>query len=303
MSLNTEGERFGWGGRFADAAIASNANLQSIFTAISVSGNDVFLAGERAVQYQIGTGGAATIREMEQRNLLGNARNSVEAQAIIDAHYRGDGTTRTNLFERDIVTINRRAIEANALYNEAVETAAPLGTAFPETGLGGQLARIAATINIRNALSANRQVFFASIGGFDSHSGQANSLPARQREIDGAIAAFQAAMNEMGIQNDVTLFTASDFGRTLVVNGDGTDHGWGSHQFVVGGAVNGQRIFGDMPPPVADHSQDSGNGRLIPTTSIEQMAAPLGRWFGLNDTELATAFPRLNAFAAPPLIL
>ena len=107
----------------------------------------------------------------------------------------------------------------------------------------------------------------------------------------------------MGVANDVTLFSSSDFGRTLTANGDGTDHGWGSHHFVVGGAVNGGEIFGDVPPAGFEHDWDSGRGRLIPSTSVEQFAAPLGGWFGLNDSELATIFPRRPLFAAgPPLV-
>jgi len=105
----------------------------------------------------------------------------------------------------------------------------------------------------------------------------------------------------MGLTNDVTLFTASDFGRTLAVNGDGTDHGWGSHHFVIGDAVAGGRIYGDIPPYDFGHDYDSGNGRLIPSVSVEQFAAPLGSWFGLNDAELASALPNLGRFTAPPL--
>ena len=100
----------------------------------------------------------------------------------------------------------------------------------------------------------------------------------------------------MGLANDVTLFTPSDFGRTLAINGDGTDHGWGAHHFVVGGAVKGKQIFGDIPEAEFDHDQDAGSGRLIPTQSVEQFAAPLGRWFGLDENDLANALPRLGSF-------
>ncbi len=108
-------------------------------------------------------------------------------------------------------------------------------------------------------------------------------------------------MQEMGLSDQVTLFTASDFGRTLAINGDGTDHGWGAHHFVVGGAVDGAAIHGEVPPADFDHALDSGGGRLIPSVSVEQYAAPLGRWFGLSDAELAMALPNLASFAAQPL--
>lgn len=134
------------------------------------------------------------------------------------------------------------------------------------------------------------------MGGFDTHSAQALKLPGLQQELGDAISAFYNASEELGIAEQVTTFTAADFGRTLTANGDGTDHGWGGHHFVVGGAVNGGDIYGDIPSPQLGHSQDAGNGRLIPTSSVEQFAAPLGRWFGLNDTELNMALPGLVNF-------
>ena len=146
-----------------------------------------------------------------------------------------------------------------------------------------------------------RQIFFVGLGGFDTHSAQATDLPALQQDIGDSIAALYAATEELGIAGDVTTFTAADFGRTLTINGDGTDHGWGSHHFVVGGAVRGGDIYGDIPVSELGHDQDAGNGRLIPTASVEQYAAPLGRWFGLGQAELESALPGLAAFPGTPL--
>ncbi len=300
MALTTEGARFGWGGRFADAALNASANLNPVFTAITVSGNEVFLTGERTVQYKIGSGGTQTIREIDNNRLLGSGRNSDVAQAMLLDHLRGEGLADNNLFETDISTITRRAIDSNSLFEEAIDTATPFATVFPDSRLGGQLASVARTISVRNSLGAARQVFFVSIGGFDTHARQPSSLPNLHTQISDAVVAFYNATVELGVENDVTLFTASDFGRTLVNNDDGSDHGWGAHHFIVGGAVNGGRIFGDVPPWDVDHQYDAGRGRLIPTTSIEQFAAPLGRWFGLNDTELNTALPLLPTFSTPP---
>jgi uncharacterized protein (DUF1501 family) len=139
-------------------------------------------------------------------------------------------------------------------------------------------------------------VFFVGLGGFDTHSGQFNNLPGLQTQADEAIAAFQMRVEEMGMQDSVTLFTASDFGRSLS-SGGGTDHGWGNHHFVVGGAVNGGQMFGTIPPPEFNHAQDAGRGRLIPTISVEQYAAGLGRWFGLTDDQIADALPGLGSDA------
>ena len=111
--------------------------------------------------------------------------------------------------------------------------------------------------------------------------------------------AFYDTTVELGVENEVTAFTASDFGRTLAVNGDGSDHGWGAHHFVVGGAVNGKRILGQMPPPAFDHAQDSGGGRLIPVVAVEQLAASLAAWFGLTASEIQDALPNIGNFAGP----
>ncbi len=300
VAFQGEGARLGWGGRFADAVLTSGANQGSPFTALSASGQDVFLAGELAQQYQIGSGGVPEIRELDNERFLGSGRNSDIALDLLNQHFRSAGADRANLFERDVVDRYRRSIDGNRLFNQSRDNVMPLTTTFPDDRLGGQLRAVADTIATRSFLNINRQIFLVSLGGFDSHSNQAGSLPERQADFAAAIAAFYNATLELGVENQVTLFTASDFGRTLRVNGDGTDHGWGGHHFVVGGAVDGGKIFGEMPPTDLDHDQDSGNGRLIPTTSVEQYAASLGRWFGLNDGELAAALPGLGNFTAPP---
>jgi uncharacterized protein (DUF1501 family) len=143
---------------------------------------------------------------------------------------------------------------------------------------------------------ASRQIFFVGTGGFDTHSSQAADLPGLLTQIDDALAAFNAAMTELGVSQSVTTFTASDFGRTLAVNGDGTDHGWGGHHIVMGGAVRGRHIFGDVTPAELGHDLDAGGGRLIPSLSVEQLAGPLGRWWGLTESEVAAALPNLGNF-------
>ena len=152
-------------------------------------------------------------------------------------------------------------------------------------------------MSLRGALSVNRQVFYAAQGGYDTHDSQAQALPGRHQELNDAVSAFRAAMVELGTWNDVLVFTMSDFGRSMVGNGDGSDHGWGGHHFVMGGSVRGGQIYGDVPDVDTGHPQYTRKrGRLIPTTSVEQHAATLGRWFGLDDGELATIFPNLNRF-------
>ena len=299
-ALAPEGQRFGWGGRFADAMLSAGANANPAFTAISVRTGDVFLSGESTLPYRIDSRGSQTIRELENRGLLGSGRNSDVAMATLEEHFRAQGVSSNSILARDVAAVGERAVTSNAVFNEAFENAPEFTTPFPDTGLASNLRAVATTINARASLGVNRQIFIVSVGGFDTHSAQWRNMPRLQTQLSGAISAFFAAMQEMGVENDVTLFTASDFGRTMIANGDGSDHGWGGHHFVVGGAVNGGRIFGDVPPAEIDHSQDSGRGRLIPTTSVEQYAAPLGRWFGLNDAEVAAALPNLQSFDAPP---
>ncbi len=140
--------------------------------------------------------------------------------------------------------------------------------------------------------------FTSAIGGFDTHDNQHTNMPRLETQISTSINAFQNAMAEMGLSDQVTLFTASDFGRTAVENGDGTDHGWGAHHLVVGGAVKGQKIYGEIPLyDRSDLAYTGDRGRLIPSTSVDQYAATLGGWFGLDQNELNDALPNLNNFS------
>jgi len=293
MSFAPEGSQLGWGGRFGDVAAAGGSNTDNIFAQISASGNSVFLTGDTVSPYQIGTEGVPNIQFLTQTSgAIGN---------LLRDHFDSAGAQRSNLFERDYVNISRVSLQANDTLGAALQSGSGVSTPFPASSLGAQLRAVAQTMAVRETLGVSRQVFFVSTGGFDTHSTQAQDLPALQQDISDSIAAFYAATGELGIENDVTTFTAADFGRTLTVNGDGTDHGWGGHHFVVGGSVAGGDIYGDIPEATLGHSQDSGNGRLIPTTSVEQFAAPMGRWFGLNNAELLGALPGLASFPGAPV--
>lgn len=286
MSFAPEGAPYGWGGRFGDAL--RGANAESVFAQLSLFGNVIFLTGDSVAPLQISPNGVPAIRLIDSTPpALSN---------ILRDHFASVGDRRSNLFERDFIDISRVSLDANDELDAALQSASPLSSSFPSSSLGQQLRAVAQTISIRQQLGARRQVFFVGMGGFDTHSAQANDLPGLQQVLADAISSFYTATEELGVADEVTTFTAADFGRTLTVNGDGTDHGWGGHHFVVGGAVRGGDIYGDIPVAQLGHNQDSGNGRLIPTTSVEQFAAPLGRWFGLNDTELNIALPGLANF-------
>jgi uncharacterized protein (DUF1501 family) len=169
-----------------------------------------------------------------------------------------------------------------------------LATPFPSgNALAAQLQMVARMIGVADGLQAKRQVFFVSLGGFDNHAALNTAHPALLSTVAGALAAFQSALTELQVSRQVTTFTASDFGRTLTANTDGSDHGWGSMHLVMGGAVNGGRHFG-TPPVVANNGPDDvGQGRLLPSTSVDQLAATLGAWMGLSDTQLLDVLPNL----------
>lgn len=303
MSSSPEGVIKGWGGKMADTFLDAIPNQEEIFTAISTAGNSVFLSGDRAKSYVLNTAGPQQVSGLNNNNnfLFKSIKDNTAAAELLEAHFRDIGTTRSNLFEKDIADITDNAFFANETYRQAVGVTPEVQTVFPATKVGLQLRAVAQAISLRGNLNMGRQVFYVGMGGFDTHNDQATSLTGLQSSYAEAVAAFYAATVEMGIANDVTLFTAADFGRALIENGNGTDHGWGGHHFVVGGAVNGNTIYGDIPPHDLGHEYDAGNGRLIPQFSVEQYAATLGKWLGLSDSELLAALPALANFSQKDL--
>ena len=293
-----EGAQFGWGGLFADAALTAGANQSGPqFTSITTEEFGPFLNGRVASPYQMSVESPAQLNILEE---LLEPGLSAERRDFLEAVRRtfGAGSYRQNhILGRDMAAALKGGLATNDTFNEARKNVTAFTTAFPGSPLGAQLKAIAETISIRDSLFASRQIFFVGMGGFDTHSGQATALPALLGQIDGALSAFHQAMSELGLSNDVTLFTASDFGRSLVVNGDGTDHGWGGHQIVLGGGVNGGEIYGSIPPAAVGHEADSGNGRIIPSVAVEEYAAQLGRWFGLSSEEVNSALPNLSNFS------
>ena len=297
QALGPEGVKIGWGGHLGDLVASSNAN--TVFTSISVSGNAVFSAGETVFQYQVGSGGATQIG-----GLSGTLFGSTTAAATLKGIVTG---TNAHLFANEYGAIVKRSVDAQAAFQAAytVSTAAaPTQYVQPSTnnlannGLATQLQTVARIIGARTGLGAKRQVFFVSMGGFDTHDGQNSNQADLLARISHALGYFDTALAGLAggdMRNNVTLFTASDFGRTLTSNGDGTDHGWGSHHFVMGGAVNGAEIYGRFPQFGLALS-DSANNAYLPVTSVDTIGSTLGKWFGATDTQLDTVFPNLKNF-------
>ncbi len=294
QSSSPEGSTVGWGGRIGDLALSANGN--SLFTCMSVTGNAVFLSGQRALQYQVSSGGAVAINAVKN-NVMGSSAVKNAISALVQQ-------PRAHLLENEYNRVTARSIGAEAQIGAALSAAAP-GAAFPAGNpLADQLRMVARLIAARSALGSKRQVFFVSLGGFDLHDNLMAQHPALLARVSTALNAFYAATVDMGVANQVTTFTASDFGRTLASNGDGSDHGWGNHHFVVGGAVKGKAFYGSAPPVSVGNTgaaQDQwhvGQGRLLPSTSVDQYAATLARWFGVADGELAGILPNLRRFGA-----
>ena len=287
QSSSPEGASAGWGGRIGD--LFQSGNSQSTFTCINVSGNAVFLSGNTAVQYQVSTSGSVPLTGL-QSSLFGSAACSSALQALVTQ-------SRSHMLENEYSRISKRAIDANGILTAALSTAPALKTTFPlKNNLGDQLKLVARMISSASTLGAKRQVFFVSMGGFDTHDGLTTVHPALMTSVADAMAAFYAATVELNVASQVTSFTASDFGRTLSGNNDGSDHGWGSMHFVLGGAVNGQRYYGTAPVIASNGPDDVGQGRLLPTTSVDQYAATLAKWMGVSDTDLLTLLPNLVNF-------
>jgi uncharacterized protein (DUF1501 family) len=293
QASSPEGSVSGWGGRIGD--LMTSGNGQSVFTAVSVTGNAVYLSGRSAVQYQVTSNGSVPINGIGS-TLYGSTAAAQALRSLITS------TPGSNLFEREHARVVQRSIDADVALRSAL-TGVTVGTAFPATGLGGQLSMVARMIAARNAVAAKRQVFFVGIGGFDTHDKLAESHPALLTQIGGALAAFDAAMVELGTSQQVTAFTASDFGRTLSSNGDGSDHGWGSFHFISGGAVHGQRFHGTAPVPGNNGDDDVGQGRMLPTMAVDQLAATLAAWMGVSGTDLTTVVPGIGNYSVTDLEL
>jgi len=305
----------GWGGRCADLLAAVQPG-SPISLCVTLAGANTFEVGNIASQYSVSTSGAIALngvsgsRLQTLTNLLALPHPNLQAKAYSD--------------------VGEHAIQTGGLLNTAIApTSAPSywTVPFPTTvtsptgglpfnsNLAAQLRMIARLIEAGSRSAAaggfemKRQIFFCQVGGYDLHSGQtpgvgqtaigahANLLA----ELSQGMFAFQRAMDQLGLSNNVTTFTSSDFGRTFPCNGDGSDHGWGGHHLIMGGAVNGRRTYGRFPTLTVNGPDDTSTGRWIPTTAVDQYFATLASWFGVDSGNLNTVFPNLNRFASSNL--
>jgi len=282
--------RNGWGGRLLERAVAQGQANRG-YSAISVAGGNIWEAGDTSLTpYRVSSSGrfGFDFYDPSGADPLSVAVSSALAE------------TRAHPFEQTWLNLMGRSIEVQRVLSKALGSGSTVTTAFPDTGLGQQLNMVARLIAARSALGLSRQCFFASLGGFDTHGddqlGRQNELLG---ELSAAVAAFNVAIGAQGLAPNVTLFTASDFGRTLASNGAGSDHGWGSHHIVAGGAAmgsNGGKLLGRMPELRVGGADDVGQGVWLPSSATDQLGAELARWFGADATTLAAVWPRASGF-------
>jgi uncharacterized protein (DUF1501 family) len=291
-SIPDQAPRTGWGGRTADLLHSLNGNAQ-VSMSMSLAGSNIFQVGDLVTQYQLSPYGSIGLDGYSEGPDSDPVSRAIRSLLALPS---------SNLLVSAAGGITTRALDNNRLVQSALDAATPLATDFPDTYLGQQLRMIAQLISIRGALGLSRQIFFCAADGYDTHGDQLATQDALLDELSTGLSAFYTATIELGVAGDVTAFTASDFGRTLPENGGGSDHGWGSHQIIVGGAVHGGDVYGHVQTLAVEGPDDAGDeGRWIPTTSVDEYSATLARWFGVSATDLPLVFPNLGRFNHPNL--
>ncbi len=281
----------GWAGRAADYIEAQNINSSAFPAFVSLAGNSLLGTGANTQPVTLTPG-----QSLQLTGFDGSSQSQSRWNALNSLLQLNSGIS---LVQAANDTLSHSIADANAL-GSALSKAPPLKTPFPKTGLGAQLQQVAQIIQVHADLGMRRQIFFCSLGGFDTHT---NELPTHDNlypQLSQALAAFYNATHELSLADSVTTFTESDFSRTLQpTSGNGSDHAWGSHHLVLGGGVKGGQIFGKFPSFELSGPDDADSrGRWIPTTSVDQYGATLCNWFGIPSSALATVFPNLANFSS-----
>jgi uncharacterized protein (DUF1501 family) len=310
----------GWGGRCADLLNSVQPGAQ-ISLLVTLAGANTFEVGNIVSQYAVSTSGAIS---------LSGSFSAARMQALTNVL----GLPYANLQAQAVAGVNAHSINTSTVLNAGIATNAPPtfnwgvpgfptkinppgGTSF-NSSLMPQLLMIARLIEAGHratqagGYNMKRQIFFCQVGGYDLHTGQTSVVSSNPdptkgshanllAEISQCMLSFQRGMEQIGLSNNVTAFTASDFGRTFPSNGSGSDHGWGSHHLILGGAVAGQQTYGKFPTLTVGGPDDTSTGRWIPTTAIDQYFATLATWFGVDNNNLGTVFPNLGRFASSSL--
>lgn len=280
---------WGWGGEMVDAA----SEQDSALAAITFVNDASFAASRERVPYRLHQ------RRVDVPAGAFHGAYGHASRAVLQEHYRAGASRLNNLFATDYQNAQRRAFEASVQLSDLTKaTTAGDSVVIEGNSLSEQLAMTAKIISLQGALGIDRQVFLVEHRGFDTHQDQVERLTELQTQLADAMAGFYQETVRLGIERDVLTFTASEFGRTLTPNANGTDHGWGGHQFVMGGDINGGVFHGEMPEIGLGHDLDWDRGRFIPTTSVDQYAGGIARWFGVPESSLPSVLPNHNKFGA-----
>ncbi len=299
--LPHERSSIGWGGKMADLMISANPN-NTISMNISLAGSNVFQSGENTVEYSLHPEyGSEGIYGYNSEDWLFHNLQTAAINGMVNPVYK-------NVFKNTYRKTIKTAIEGSELFATAIENAPVFNVPFEGDHYFTQsMQMVAKTISGRNTLNVKRQIFFVEFGGWDMHDELLNNQEELLSILDSALHSFYSALEQMGVANQVTTFTLSEFSRTLTSNGNGTDHAWGANVFVMGGDVNGKNIYGQYPSLALTNNnfnndtnpQEVGGGVLIPTISTDEYFAELALWYGLPSSDLALIFPNIGHFYTP----
>ncbi|MEO8617530.1 MAG: DUF1501 domain-containing protein, partial [Luteolibacter sp.] len=269
---------------------------------ISLDGSNVWQAGNTIAEYAIRETGADSMTGYNSAYLAGQSLTQIRSAAL-DSQM---ALEYQNVFQKSFAKSKKDATAAYDAFTAATTITLPTSVIWPSNHLADQLKMVAKTIAGRNNLGQRRNTFFINYGGFDHHSGLIANQAAMLPIVNGAVKAFYDTLAAIGAENEVVLYSASDFGRTLTSNSQGSDHAWGGNQFVLGGQVKGKQIYGSYPDLYQDSLLDVGRGRLIPTTSVDEFFAEMALWLGVSKTDLPLVLPNISRFysaasTTPPL--
>jgi uncharacterized protein (DUF1501 family) len=288
----------GWGGRLADLLVSANG-ASPLSMCMSLWGSNLMQTGTQTSYFPLTQDGVVPNQALAAR--FKQIRNSVALSRMLAA-------PRQHPFEQEYAKRMARSVTAEEVVYTALQTGSTFADDFKSTApdgntLMGQLQTVARMINARVTLGQRRQVFFVGLGGFDSHVGLDDSHRLLLVRVNEALAAFYKVIDLQRLTDSVLTFTASDFGRCLLTNNRGSDHGWGGHHFVMGGGVKGGNVHGRMPTPGLNGPEDAGQGRLIPSTSVDQYSAEIARWFGVASSDIPLVLPNIGRFDRNALTL